>query len=244
MSFDQKLSVRIFLITIAISGWVFSAVSLPVFNEKRARVVYTIDSNILYSPSSIFKTKIDIEGTSYPSYDQIGESVVTIWNNGNASISASDIRKPLSISGSSNLKILAYKTLNSASALADDFSLCKDNGKVELRWKLFDPKDAIKLAVLHTEPRERLTITANFGTSGDVRQFFYAGGAGTVVTFMLMILFSIFSTWANVYMLNSKRLKNFGVPLFLFLLIGGFALLLYIDAKLILPQIVGADAPI
>jgi hypothetical protein len=168
---------------ISLSGWFVGLISLVLsiwfYLETRSVGSITIAQSVYlaFDPPHGFDVQVSVNTVPIQIQNsKIEETIFTVWNSGNLTIRDVDLRTPLEIiSGQSN-RILDAKIVESKTAISENFVLQKEGSeKISIRWKIFDPDMAIKVAVLHTGSSDSLAISGNFGPGIKINNYTKSG---------------------------------------------------------------------
>ena len=151
-------------ILVGVTGLVF-AVWAYLDTKPVGRVMFAKKSSIVFSPPNNFAASVSIADTEpITDSDRVYETTMTIWNDGNLSIEANDIRVPLEISIGSPLSIAYAAVLETKSNVSSNFSIQKSEaGEVIVGWKIFDPGMALSVVIAHKGSPDTLTLGGDFG---------------------------------------------------------------------------------
>jgi len=125
---------------------------------------YKLVSQITYEPIFIKNFNETVASPKIDNTKKLFVSEITLWNAGNQSFEPRDIRSPVEITGDSTFNIIDAVIINSKSATDNNFNISsKNNTKIMLDWKIFDPEEGFKIAILHNGDPEAVSVTGKFG---------------------------------------------------------------------------------
>ena len=210
-------------------------------NEKRL-------SFVTDGPSLIFDSKLStpkihlVDAGNSPVKSDTYLQTFTIWNNGSVPIEPSDVRRPVRLTFDGADQILDCRIVASLDPEICDFNLSQpDKTTVELGWKHFDPKRAVKIqAIFAQTTKPKTSINANIvgieKLTDGVRSHSQGGLSTLIPTLILAGIFGLTGTSienALVTMSLSPKARRMMSSLIVSLLMGIIGGLCYVGWSLL-----------
>jgi hypothetical protein len=153
MTFKEDISkpFNYISLSLAIIGIAFGVYSY--LESKRTRSIsYHIDQpSLIYDSENASSAIKVVAKDSTPIDDDVYLLNGRIWNSGNLPVNAEDVRQSLSINLLLATKILDFKITGSTDSSVAKFNLTKrDNRKLDLSWKYFDPGYGFNFQIIYT----------------------------------------------------------------------------------------------
>jgi hypothetical protein len=137
-----------------------------------ARHTHTVFSDPNYFRASFRVAEYNKEDTSW-----FSETAIVLWNSGTTTIREADVRVPITIDMGKVGYIVGIKVVDAKSSVPNNFSISDfDASKMTpqsatIRFKLFDPGMAVKIALLHQGNGRAISIGAELGPGFQIREF-------------------------------------------------------------------------
>jgi hypothetical protein len=116
------------------------------------QISYSYETQKVFDPTNLSNFKL---------YDSSGKQITSavyatnlvIWNSGNLSLSerSDRIREPIKVTLDGAIQYFIINKVNLVEPENFDVKIAPDNKSITLKWKFFDPSQAIRLTIVHSE---------------------------------------------------------------------------------------------
>ena len=186
------------------------AVWQVVKDHQSTQITYSVASDRIYNPEDYFSTSIVLPDGRTLGNRLLTNTRVTIWNSGNTAFKIDDVRIPLTIAGDSSVQIYAAKIILSKSIVKENFSMLLSENQIVLSWKIFDPDDAVRIAILHDGDGKTIYASGNYGPGKSIQKYPVSVGVHLVVVIVYFVL-SIATAIRILNLLNNFIFQSDGL---------------------------------
>jgi len=169
MANNRKEILNLCFGVIGVVGLIFS-----IYTYERTKLngllIYHVVQRLVYKPVKIDELNEIIKLEKTGSASSIFLSEITIWNAGNISFEQKDNRIPVRLLGDQSFNVVGYKIINSKSIVTDNFSAEIYRKSLKIDWKIFDPGEAVKIAIVHNGNPNSISVVGNFGPGRSIEQ--------------------------------------------------------------------------
>jgi hypothetical protein len=133
---------------------------VPPADEERILDQYA-DHALTYH-SRTFPMEVTVDGVDAGNQDLV-QTDLTFWRDGGKPIKADMTRRPLHVILPSGSHLVSFKVAQVDSSVPDNFTVERANDDLFVRWKVWDPDMALRIAIVRTGPVGSILLSTEVG---------------------------------------------------------------------------------
>ena len=139
-----------------------SAYTIVVPPADEERILDQYADHALTYHSRTFPMEVTVDGVDAGNQDLV-QTDLTFWRDGGKPIKAEMTRRPLHVILPSGSHLVSFKVAQVDSSVPDNFTVERANDDLFVRWKVWDPDMALRIAIVRTGPVGSILLSTEVG---------------------------------------------------------------------------------
>jgi hypothetical protein len=195
----------------AVLGAVGSVITIASYlspDSDEQRIIDVAADYPLAYRSRTFPMGVTVAGVDAGNEDLV-QTEVTFWRDGGKPITPEMTRRPLRVILPSGSHLLAYTVVRTESSVPDNFTVERGGDDLSIRWKVFDPDMALKVAIVRSGSPASVLVSSEVGPGVVVNGSRYGAvkglGLGTFFILVTLVLFTTFFALVGLFLVMSSK---------------------------------------
>lgn len=151
------------LVFFALLGGILTLAQLPsVWQPSDSKTIIVLSEDTTLVAQGVFTSFVEFQGEQV-GQNQLVETTVTLWRDGGAPIGEDMLRRPLEIRMPPGSKVASAKIVDVDSSVPSNFKLETADNSVNIRWQVFDPDMAVKIAIARFGSLDPVALSETVG---------------------------------------------------------------------------------